>query len=409
MTTTAPASAAPPAEPTLLVSRVRASSELAKLRAEWEALDGGVVFRSWLWLECWWHHYRQPGCELYTAAVHDSAGELVGLAPWYLSQSSGGGRVVRFLGSGEVCSDYLTLLARPEWETQVAEALADWLAGEAAADWDLVDLAGMPKDSSVMNVFRDRLRQRGHIVHQQPELNSWRLSLPNDWEHYLAGLSPSRRQRTRMLWRRNFETGRTKLLRVETPEELERAFAILVDLHQKRRASLAQAGCFSSGRFTSFHREVAARLLASGQLRLLWLELEGRPIAVEYGFSGGDTIYYYQGGFDPEFAADRPGWLAFAGSLNSAIAEGYRTFDFLRGDESYKHSWGAEPVALERWRIVARRPSAHVRHAAWRTGETVKRWARKGWNLAGAWKSEALRAVANAGKSKWGNAEEHTA
>src|SRR5581483_9649647 len=123
---------------------------------------------------------------------------------------------------------------------------------------------------------------------------------PSSWDAYLATLSKSRRPHMRALCRRNFDTGRVTLHVVKTPKQLERAFAILIDLHQKRRESLAQPGCFSSRQFTDFQRDVAARMLASGRLRLLWLELEGRPIAVEYGFSGGGAVYYYQGGFDPE-------------------------------------------------------------------------------------------------------------
>jgi len=375
---------------------------LAGLRAEWENLDRGVAFCSWEWLDSWWQHYRQPHTQLFTLALRDDAGELAGLAPWYLSHTPGQGRVLRFLGSGEVCSDYLTILARSNAEQQVADALADWLCDEADHEWDLVELTGLAAGSKALDFFRTRLDNRGYLVHEQPDVNCWRLTLPKTWDGYLSQLSKSRRAHTRALVRRNLDTGRVTVERVNTAADLDRGFDLLIDLHQRRRESLSQAGCFASRQFTDFQREVSQRMLASGRLRMLWIELEGRPLAIEYGFAGGGGVYYYQGGFDPAAAGECPGTLMCMASLKLAIEEGHAWFDFLRGDEPYKTSWRAEPTPLRQIRVVARRPSARVRHAAWRTGETIKRWAKQGLTMAEVWKSEALRA-AGARKIAGGN------
>jgi len=361
----------------LQVQLVDSADALDLLRAEWSALEQGHVFCSWQWLDTWWQHYQTSDMQLFTVALRDATGELVGLAPWYLSQAPRQGRVLRFLGSGEVCSDYLTVLARPEVERQVGIALADWLSSEAA-HWDLIELTGLADDSTVMNEFRAQLQARGYLVHEQPDCSCWRLEFPPSWDAYLARLSNSRRTQTRRLLRQNFDSGRVVLRQVETPAELEQGLQILIDLHQKRRESLSQPGCFASTQFTSFQLDVAAQMLATGRLRLLWLELAGQPIAVEYDFVSEDTVYYYQGGFDPAIADERPGSLMFAASLKLAIEQGYRWFDFLRGDEPYKTSWRAERTGLRQMRVVAQRPSAHARHAAWRTRETIKRWARQG-------------------------------
>jgi CelD/BcsL family acetyltransferase involved in cellulose biosynthesis len=389
-------------ESRLHVIPIDSAGALADMRAEWKNLDRGNVFCGWEWLDSWWQQYRQTHMQLFTLALRDEAGELVGLAPWYLSHTPGQGRVVRFLGSGEVCSDYLTILARPGAEQSVADALADWLCDQADHEWDLVELTGLAAGSKALDFFRKRLESRGYRVHEQPDVNCWRLTLPQSWDEYLSRLSKSRRAHIRALARRNFDTGRATVKQVGTAAELERGFEILIDLHQKRRASLSQAGCFASPQFTGFHREVAQRMLAGGRLRLLWIELEGRPVAIEYGFAAGGGVYYYQGGFEPASASECPGTLMCMASLKLAIEEGRAWFDFLRGDEPYKMSWRAEATPLRQMRVVARRPSARARHAAWRTGETIKRWAKQGLNMAEAWKSEALR-VAEAHKIAAGN------
>lgn len=173
------------------------------------------------------------------------------------------------------------------------------------------------------------------------------------------------------------DSGRGTVHRVETEDELRRGFEVLIDLHQKRRRSLSQPGCFTSRRFTEFHREVAGRFLALGKLRLLWTELDERPMSADYGFVGGDTVYYYQGGFEPELASESPGWVSLAVSLWLAIEEGYRNYDFLRGDESYKTSWQAVARPLVRVRVVGRGASARARWATSRGCVAAKKWGRR--------------------------------
>lgn len=361
----------------LHVAVVRDEGQLRDLAPQWGALAGVIPFCSWQWMETWWRHYRDARSRLFTLLVSDDAGELVGIAPWYITRSPRQGRVVRFLGSGEVCSDYLTVLARPELAEPVAERLADWLAGEGAEQWNLLDLKGVEESDRAIRRLGERMAEYGHRVDRQADLSCWRTELADDWEQFLAMLSKSRRARTRVLLRRAFDAGRAVVHEVKTDSELERAFAILIDLHQKRRHSLSQAGCFVSPRFTDFHREMTGRLLADGRLRMLWTELDGRPVAAEYGFVGDGTIYYYLGGFEPELVDESPGWLSLAASLKLAIEQGYRSYDFLRGDESYKASWRATARPLVHVRIVGNQTSARVRYAAWRTCKEIKGWARQ--------------------------------
>ena len=70
-----------------------------------------------------------PPSELFVLAAFDATDQLVALAPWYLEHLGPQRRAIRFLGSGEVCSEYLTILCQAEYRHDVALALADWLCG----------------------------------------------------------------------------------------------------------------------------------------------------------------------------------------------------------------------------------------------------------------------------------------
>jgi CelD/BcsL family acetyltransferase involved in cellulose biosynthesis len=212
-------------------------------------------------------------------------------------------------------------------------------------------------------------------------MSCWSVELASSWDEFLATLNSSRRAKIRQALRKHFDSRQAISHRLTDPADLDRRFEMIVDLHQRRHRGLGQPGCFASRQFTNFHREMSRRFLAAGKLRLMWTELAGRPIAAEYDFVGGKTVYYYQTGIESDAIKVGPGWIGMIGSMQDAIESGYRNFDFLRGDEAYKFSWGARPRPTVETRIVALRAAARVRHAVWLAGANVRRWVKQGLHL----------------------------
>jgi len=91
----------------------------------------------------------------------------------------------------------------------------------------------------------------------------------------------------------------------------------------------------------SFHRQVARRMLDAGALRMYAMRMNERIVAVFYGFAHQGTTYYYLSGFDPALDRLSIGSILVAHAVEEAVREGGTTFDFLRGAEEYKYSWGA--------------------------------------------------------------------
>ena len=356
---------------------IRSEDALVALAEPWAALDGDIPFRAWQWCHAWWQHYRDPGDELFVVAVRDSSGNVVGIAPWYRSHSHKHGRVLRFLGCGEVCSDYLTILARSGSEREVSRQIARWLASAGRDEWDLLELSGVARDDVAVRSLVDELAGHGHLTHELAVQSCWCVPLPESWEAYLSQLSKGRRERIRMLERRQFATGRARMYQVRSQDDLEQGFAILCDLHQRRRQSLNEQGAFASARFTKFHRDVAGRFLEMGRLRLQWVELEGRPAAAEYDLTGGPATYFYQSGIHPGFLRECPGWLSFMAAIQRAIGEGCTQFDMLRGDERYKSHWRAVGREMCEIRVIGRSAAARMRHQIWMAYQKVKTWKRR--------------------------------
>lgn len=367
----------------MIVEKLSSLADVSALARAWDGLSGGVPFRSWTWLGTWWEHYRTPLAELFVLAVRQE-GELVALAPWYVHKHPLYGRVVRFLGDGEVCSDYLSVLCRSGMEGPAASALARWLLREAALSrhggWSLLEFDSIDAADLMMRRLIDELACRGALEYSQPAANCWRVSLPAAWEQYVATLCKSHRRKVRAWQRDVFDTGRGVWHTAANSQQWREGWEVFIDLHQRRRRSLGESGCFSSPRFAAFHRDVSRRLLDTGQLRLHWLTLGGRPAAAAYFLAGEGIMYAYQSGMEVELLDEEPGHLAFLAALREAVAGGYQGFDLLRGDEPYKALWRAKPRPAFNFRILQGRAAHRLVYGLWSAQDNVKAWIRGRWD-----------------------------
>lgn len=387
--------------------------ELEALRPwveQWDRLARGVPFRTWAWQSAWWRHYggaerHRPGdaplsdkpgrgapssfitsADLWVLGVFEPSGDLVGLLPLYRQATRRLGRVLRFLGSGEVCSEYLSMLCEPQWETPVADALAAWLAeANTAAEknrrlrWDILELSAVEaQDHAVVRLVR-RLRRLGHAVHCRPGPPCWRITLPQTWEDFLAPLSRNRRRKLRSL-ERKFAEGHVRARCIQTYEEIAPAIDLLIEFQHARRRQLGQATCFDSARYLGFLHEAALRLQEAGRLALIVVEQGGTPLTVELAFRGGERLYAYQAGINGQRLSESPGHLGHYALVRHVLDHGLSVLDFLRGDEPYKAGWEARPYATCEFRVAARRTSAWLRHIAWRAGAAAKAWLRRRFN-----------------------------
>jgi CelD/BcsL family acetyltransferase involved in cellulose biosynthesis len=239
-----------------------------------------------------------------------------------------------------------------------------------------------PRSFGAVNELVAHLGEGGQVrFSRQEAFRCWTLALPSTWDALVAMVAKSFRRRLRKLQRDVFDAGRLVAHEVKEPAEFDAAWEVLVDLHQRRRQSLGQPGCFASRRFSAFHQEVARQLLRQGQLELIWFELDGRPLAAEYNLVGPETTYTYQGGIEPALLDEQPGHVGSMHTLQRAIAAGHATYDFLRGDEPYKAHWRAAAVPMATVRVVPQRTGSQIREAAYQAVGNVKDWLKARWQF----------------------------
>ena len=329
----------------------------AALRGEWNDLlrrsRFDTIFLTWEWQTTWWRTLGATRGPLYLLAARDGE-RLVGILPLYLTSdtSDDAGRTLRVVGCFEV-ADYLDLIIEAGQEEAVFRAFLDWLVGPEAPAWDALDLCNQPMLSLAHSRLPELARERGWTAEVSQEDVCPVIALPNSsdapdlagWETYLATLDKKERHEIRRKLRRvEREAPNAELRIVRGKDGLTEAVDAFIALH---RLSRRDKDAFMDEQMQAFFHALAATCAEHGWLQLSFLEVEGQPIATYFCFEYNNEVQVYNSGYDPQaYSQLSPGWVLLARLIQEAIAQGYARFDFLQGNEDYKHRFGGidEPV-----------------------------------------------------------------
>lgn len=323
---------------------------LQDLSAAWQGLaqhvPNATPFQTWEWHTTWFEFFGRTKRPYILTAYEGK--DLVGLYP--LARKAGAWYVLRSSGAGP--SDYLQPLIRSGYESQFESEIADHLANQK--DYSLVDLHQLRDDLSGLNLAAAVELEQGTCLV---------LDLPRTYDEYLATLGKSLRYDVRKLDKSLFAEGKAKIEMVKE-ESLGQGLDILFDQHKKRWRKRGLPGAFL-GKTQDFHHAWGRLAIQNGWLQLGILSLEGSPIGAIYGMAMGESVFFYQAGFDPVHKAVSPGTLLVASLIKKSIEDGRKHFDFLRGDEPYKRRWKPQREHKNVRKIVAVRGPMGELGAKW--------------------------------------------
>lgn len=342
----------------LVASEVRSKDGFAALREEWTDLltrtRAPALFHTWEWLFHWWKVFGE-GSRLQILCVRDAKGRLVGVWPLYERRAGSGvvgrGRQLVYLGTGEpeaeeVATEYADILADKDLEAEVVDTLWKHIG---RTPWDQLRMPRVLGTSCIARILLPLVAETtGTKVTANPSGSCYFVSLPTSWEEYLERLGKKKRKRIQNYRRRLAREGNYQCRTVAEPHELEPALDTLARLHGVRWMSRGKAGAFAGARFRSFHRAIAREFLALGWLDLRVWQFGGEDVAAFYGFRWGNTLSYYQSGFDKRATGNVSlGMVSVMETMEWAIARGFDRFDFMGAREhSYKEDYECETVPM---------------------------------------------------------------
>lgn len=290
------------------------------------------------WVLTWWEHFGNG--ELQTLVAWRD-GSIVGFVPcfrhvWQNARQS------TLIGSG--ITDYLDPLIAEEWADWTIYAVGQYLA---EADCDLCDWQDLSATSPLL-----RLAQMDQLhVSVSPDTVCSEVKLAGNFDQYWLQRSSEMRRNVR-----RYSDKAQKIAPLNfhvdcdyNPDALDTLFA----LHTARWKSRGESGMVEANHSGQFMRSVSRAFAQRRILRLFTLRWCERVVAMILAFSWNGKLYGYFSAFDPEHEHLGFGRILLSKCIRYGYETGHSHWNFLRGDEPYKSSWGAQYIP--KCRIVIRR------------------------------------------------------
>ncbi|RCW21155.1 CelD/BcsL family acetyltransferase involved in cellulose biosynthesis [Ciceribacter lividus] len=249
--------------------------------------------------------------------------------------------------AGNYAADYTGFIAEPAFEDRAVAGFAAYLKGQ---NWTEIkfDYFGGPPSRRIALIkalqgpevmFRDSKRSSPHNI---DNCICPVITLPETWETYLEQhMSAQSRQKLRRFLRK-VEDDPAYRITWATPETIDRDLDILFDFWRIRWQP--QKGAEMTERLIRASREMLMDCFADGNLDVPVLWHEDRPLGALANIIDRQkkTVLFYITGRDEEWKLPSPGLVLHGTCIRRAIGEGFRFYDFLRGNEPYKYMFGVE-------------------------------------------------------------------
>lgn len=323
--------------------------EFDRLRESWDRLlhqsSRATVFNSWEWLYYWWKHYGNSHQLRILVVTRNS--EVIGIAPLYIHLIRPFRlftiKSLQWIGTGgDTSPDYLDLLCLAEDEDEISKRLASYILQDWA-DWDAIHWTDMPESSPL---FRELAKLKAETFEVECGISSRisQITLPGSWDQFMKSLPKRKRYKIRHRFHRIIEDMRGKISIWQDGSTLNKALDLLIRLHHDRWKDRARQCAFSSNAYIEFHRDIMHAFHARGWLRLYYLTIEDKVIAMDYNYQFKGTVMQFQGGFDSEYYDLSPGFILMCHFFKEAIKEGNSLFDFLKGEYDHKKEFETHSI-----------------------------------------------------------------
>lgn len=327
----------------MITELINGSDVFSILADEWDNLaQRGMTdtpFQTLAYQKAWWTHLHPENGRLHTVTVRNEQNKLLAIACLYNLDGA-----LYFNGCVEE-TDYLDLITSAEHAEAAWQAILDCLCSPNFPEWHTMDLCNIPETSPTRTILSQEAQRRGFLINERVNEVCPVIRLPETFEAYLDSIdSKQRREINRKL--RRAGAADAQLIVVGPDDDIDTAVADFLDLLQK--STFEKREWLTDGRRAVFY-DAAHAAHKAGTLQLLFIEVRGKKAAGLFNFDYKDRIWVYNSGLDPAlFGALSLGVVLTAMSIEYAIENGRSTFDFLRGNETYKYRFGAEDTTIYR-------------------------------------------------------------
>ncbi|HTV43738.1 MAG TPA: GNAT family N-acetyltransferase [Stellaceae bacterium] len=346
-------------------------ADLSAVRENWDAVyeadPEARFFLSWQWLYDWLQVHRTAWLVL--AAQHEENDrEYVAFLTLRIgaefAKSCGFFNVLLFGGTG--FSDYAGILVRPEHAAEALPAFAEYLKREL--NWARFTMHNLTMSDERRQLFVgafDPVRFAHHPLEQKNPGETTdhaiclSIDLPPSWEDYLQSLSANNRQKIRRLLRK-VDAAETYRITLSDGDDCDRNLETLLGFWRAKWAP--SKGEKNADELAALNQAVLERCACAGTLLLPVFWHRDRPVAalailIDWCKR---SLLFFIAGRDEAYREMPAGYLLHAYSIRYAIAQGFTTYDFLKGDDPYKFLFAPQRRQRQHGVVVATRTGRNL-------------------------------------------------
>lgn len=305
---------------------------LLEIQPEWssfaQTLDNLTPFQLPEWLITWWHYFGSGALRCF---VFRDGSAISGVVPCFLHNWNGR-RQLTLIGTG--ISDYLEPALKPEYANEIVSQIDSYLSSNP--EWDLCGW----QDLSFDTPFQRLTSQFAS------DTSCMKISLEGGFESYWESCPKALRQNVRRDRAKAEAQGEIRFdVTADPAPELVDG---LIQMHRARWLRQNQPGMIEANGSAAFLRHIARKFAACQMLRIFSLRFNGNLAAVILAFDYRRQIFNYLTAFAPDYEHFGFGRTLLYEAIRYSFENGYRAWDFLRGDEPYKSWWRAQRVSKAR-------------------------------------------------------------
>jgi CelD/BcsL family acetyltransferase involved in cellulose biosynthesis len=336
----------------------------------WESDCRAEIFQTPEWTRAWWHALGH-NYDLCTIVVF-TGDEVNGILPLVRRDNR-----LQFLGTPE--ADYADIICE---ESRTADVLALALRTllDAVTGWEECSFQHLSKHSRLVRYHQDLPREVRARLRSVPAERQHTIILRNQREALFRSLLG--KHHTRRLQNKLRKAGQLEFRHL-LQQEAEQSLPDFFRHHIRRHAALGRQSRCADPNFCEFIRAIIREFGSTDRVRFGVLELDGQPIAWDFGFQVNGKFLLYQHTFDLDSWHYTPGEVLLWHELKHARDHVSREFDFGKGDELYKdrfanysretYSLYLEPPGVRGTiRGWGRKAQSYLQPAVWKAKEIAK-------------------------------------
>jgi len=333
----------------MLIDVIDDLASFERVRPEWDEVyaadPDAQFFLSWIWMAQWIPLLSGPW--LILAARPEANSKYVAFFPlrWRLKEDkSGFHNELSMIGNS--AADYTGFICRPDYDGRAIGAIARHIK---RLNWRRINLENIrtteARMSALLSYFSDKRfdTRRLSRVNKSDNIDNCicpAVSLPGDWDSYLATCTSSNMRQKLRRFLRQVESDPALRITHSQGDDVERDLRTLLGFWA------AKWGHRKGGRLSTIinsNFKLLRKCAQTGHLLMPVLWHGDKPVGALASFLDPQkkSILFYMAGRDGSFNDPPPGLVLHAHSIRHAIGCGFTTYDFLRGNEPYKYSFGA--------------------------------------------------------------------